>query len=222
MTNNVFIDSANIKGKYLSVADATCEESPEIERLQKLLPPKLQNKVMLQGTTEIKPPLIKCEKVSRQAQFQIQIDLVCWEQIPINQRNLLFWHEVASIQNKTIHKNNWERAFIAMGLCGALVEVGTQNIFLLSLALTMSGLAGYQLYQRNFGERRLKEATQADQKAIALAIDFGYTLPKAYKSLSKALKTLISQTSKKWLQAHYKARLQVLKVNASKSGMGNG
>lgn len=216
MTNNVFIDSANINCKYLSVADNLTEESPEIERLQKLLPPQLQNRVMLQGTAEIKPPLIKCEKVSRQGQFQIQIDLICWETIPIDQRNLLFWHEVARIQNKTIHKNNWEIAFIAMGLCGSLVEVGTQNILLLSLALTVSGLAGYQLYQRNLGERSLKEATKADQEAIALAIHFGYTLPKAYKSLSKALKTLISQTSKKWLQAHYKARLQVLKV------MGNG
>lgn len=216
MTNNVFIDSANIKGKYLSVADNLTEESPEIERLQKLLPPKLQNRVRLQGTAEIKPPLIKCEKVSRQGQFQIQIDLICWEQMPIDQRNLLFWHEVARIQNKTIHKNNWEIAFIAMSLCSALVEVGTQNILLLSLALTVSGLAGYQLYQRNLGERSLKDATKADQEAIALAIHFGYTLPKAYKSLSKALKTLISQTSKKWLQAHYKARLQVLKV------MGNG
>jgi len=215
MTNNVFIDSANINCKYLSVADNLTEESPEIERLQKLLPPQLQNRVMLQGTTEIKPPLIKCEKVSRQGQFQIQIDLICWEQMPIDQRNLLFWHEVARIQNKTIHKNNWEIAFIAIGLCSALVEVGTQNILLLSLALTMSGLAGYQLYQRNLGERSLKEATKADQEAIALAIHFGYTLPKAYKSLSKSLKTLISQTSKKSLQAHYKTRLQVLKVKGN-------
>lgn len=215
MTNNVFIDSANINCKYLSVADNLTEESPEIKRLQKLLPPQLQNRVMLQGTAEIKPPLIKCEKVTRQGKFQIQIDLICWETIPIDQRNLLFWHEVARIQNKTIHKNNWEIAFIAMGLCGSLVEVGTQNILLLSLALTVSGLAGYQLYQRNLGERSLKDATQADQEAIALAIHFGYTLPKAYKSLSKALKTLISQTSKKWLQAHYKARLQVLKVKGN-------
>lgn len=215
MTNNVFIDSANINCKYLSVADNLTEESPEIKRLQKLLPPQLQNRVMLQGTAEIKPPLIKCEKVTRQGKFQIQIDLICWETIPIDQRNLLFWHEVARIQNKTIHKNNWEIAFIVIGLCSALVEVGTQNILLLSLGLTMSGLAGYQLYQRNLGERSLKDATQADQEAIALAIHFGYTLPKAYKSLSKALKTLISQTSKKWLQAHYKARLQVLKVKGN-------
>jgi hypothetical protein len=188
----------------------------ELQRLNKLLPPQLKNRVILQGTTEIKPPLIKCEKVSRQGQFQIQIDLICWEQIPIDQRNLLFWHEVARIQNKTIHKNNWEKAFIAIGLCGGLLEVGSHNILLLSLALTISGLAGYQLYQRHHGERRLKEATQADQEAIALAIDFGYTLPKAYKSLSKALEFLISQTSKKWLQGHYKARLQVLKVNAKR------
>lgn len=222
MIKKMFIDSANIDGKYLSVADNLTEEIPERERLQKLLHPQFKNRVMIQGTTEIKPPLIKCEKVSRQGQFQIQIDLICWEQMPIDQRNLLFWHEVARIQNKTIHKNNWEIAFIAMGLCAALVEVGTHNILLLSLALTVSGLAGYQLYQRNCGECSLKDATQADQEAIALAIDFGYTLPKAYKSLSKALKTLISQTSKKWLQAHYKARLQVLKVNANRVVMGNG
>jgi hypothetical protein len=214
MIKNIPFHSEN--RQQLSLAKAMIDENAEIQRLKKLLPPQLKNRVILQGTTEIKPPLIKCEKVSRQGQFQIQIDLICWEQMPIAQRNLLFWHEVARIQNKTIHKNNWEKAFIAIGLCAGLFEVGTQNILLLSLALTMSGLAGYQLYQRNCGECRLKEATQADQEAIALAIDFGYTLTKAYKSLRKALQFLMSQTSKKWLQGHYKARLQVLKVNANR------
>ncbi|MFB8789464.1 MAG: hypothetical protein U7123_11575 [Potamolinea sp.] len=38
----MFIDSANIDGKYLSVADNLTEEIPERERLQKLLPPQLQ------------------------------------------------------------------------------------------------------------------------------------------------------------------------------------
>lgn len=222
MTKILLINSANIDCMTSSVSDAMTVKVSELQRLKTLLPSQLHNRVILQGTTEINPTLIKCERVvGSKGKVQIQIDLIRWEQLAIDQRNLLFWHEVARIQKNTIHKDSWEMASLAMGLSAALVEVFSQNILLLSLALTVSGIAVHRLYQRNRGERSLREATEADQDAIALAICFGYTLPKAYKSLSKALKTLSVQTSKKWLQAKYKARLQVLKVNATRGVIGN-
>ncbi|MEO9124081.1 MAG: hypothetical protein ABI262_05185, partial [Microcoleus sp.] len=67
------------------------------------------------------------------------------------------------------------------------------------------------------GDKSLKEAVDADEKALALATRFGYTLPNAYKSLGSALKTLIEQTSKKQQRAKYEARLQALKRNAAKA-----
>lgn len=199
------------------VDSAVTVEISELQRLNKLLLPKLQNFVTIKQTTEINPPLIKSEKVSRKGNVEIQVDLIRWEQLPIDQRNLLFWHEVARIQNNTVHQASWEIIVLSMGLSGALVESITQNILLVSLALTVSGLAGYQLYRRNRGERSLREATAADEEAIAIATRFGYSLPKAYKSLSMALKTLNAQTSQKWLQKKYKVRLQVLKVSAAKA-----
>jgi type II secretory pathway component PulF len=78
-------------------------------------------------------------------------------------------------------------------------------------------MVGYHLYQRNSGERSLREATAADKDAIALATRFGYTLSQAYISLGRALKTLIAQTPKQRLRAKYEARLQVLKLGAAKA-----
>jgi len=143
--------------------------------------------------------------------------LIRWEQLAIDQRNLLFWHEVAKIQNDTIPRDGWEMAALAIGLGGAVGELWVQDGLLLILALALCGVSGYRLYQKNNGEKTLKEAIEADEKAIALATRFGYSLPNAYKSLGSALKTLVEQTSKKRQRAKYEARLQALKRSASKA-----
>ena len=39
------------------------------------------------------PPLITCEELGKD-QVEIQVDLLKWEQLALDQRNLLFWHEV--------------------------------------------------------------------------------------------------------------------------------
>ncbi|NER04825.1 MAG: DUF3318 domain-containing protein, partial [Okeania sp. SIO3C4] len=130
---------------------------------------------------------------------------------------LLFWHEVSRIQNDTIPRDGWEMAALAIGLGGAVGELWVQDGLLLVLALALCGVSGYRLYQKNNGERNLKEAIEADDKAIALATRFGYSLPNAYKSLGSALKTLIEQTPKKRQRAKYEARLQALKRGATKA-----
>jgi hypothetical protein len=97
---------------------------------------------------------------------EIQIDLVKWEQLALDQRNLLFWHEVARIQNDTIPKDGWEMAALAIGLGGAVGELWVQDGLLLLLALGLCGVSGWRLYQKNNGEKTLKAATEADEKAI--------------------------------------------------------
>lgn len=191
-------------------------EMSELRRLRTLLPPELQSWVTVEANTAVNPPVVTCEEIGKD-QVEIQVDLVRWEQLARDQRNLLFWHEVARIQNDSIPKDGWEMAALAVGLGGAVGELWVQDGVLLLLALALSGVAGYRLYQRNNSERSLKEAVDADEKAIALATRFGYKLPAAYKSLGSALKALIEQTPGKRARAKYEARLQALKHSAAKA-----
>lgn len=188
----------------------------ELRRLKGLLPPELQSWVTVETSTAVNPPLITSEEVGKD-QIEIQIDLAKWDQLATDQRNLLFWHEVARVQNDTIPRDGWEMAALAIGLGGAVGELWVQDGLLLLLAMALSGVAGWRLWVKNNGERTFKEATEADEKAIALATRFGYTLPNAYKSLGSALKVLIDQTPGKRKRAKYEARLQALKQSAARA-----
>ena len=188
----------------------------ELRRLKNLLPPELQSWVMVEGSTEVNPPLIRCEEIGKD-QVEIQVDLPKWDQLAIDQRNLIFWHEVARIQNDTIPRDGWEMAALAIGLGGAVGELWVQDGLLLVLALALCGVSGWRLYQKNNGDRTMAEAYEADEKAIALATRFGYTLPNAYKSLGSALKTLVEQTPSKRQRSKYEARLSALKRSANKA-----
>jgi len=191
-------------------------EMIELRRLKGLMPPELQSWVSIEGTTEVNPPLIRTEEIGKD-QVEIQIDLVKWDQLAIDQRNLLFWHEVARVQSDTIPKDGWEMAALAIGLGGAVGELWVQDVLLLLLAVTLCGVSGYRLYQKNSGEKQLKQILDADEKAIGLATRFGYTLPNAYKSLGSALKALIDQTPSKRQRGKYERRLQALKRSANKA-----
>lgn len=183
----------------------------ELDRLKSLLPNKLEYLVIITKAKEVKPALIKTKKVEKN-RCAIQIDLIRWQELNLDQQNLLFWYEVALIQNQAIASTNWERLVLSIGLGSSLLEVVAQNVILLSAYLLVTGLVAYQLYQQHWGEKSLKKLTQADQGAIALAIQFGYPLPKAYLSLQSALQTLIQQTPDKLIKARYATRLQVLQI----------
>lgn len=198
-----------------ATASARAEMS-ELRRLKTLLPPELQSWVMVEGTTEVNPPLIRCEELGKD-EVEIQVDLAKWENLAMDQRNLLFWHEVARIQNDTIPREGWEMAALAIGLGGAVGELWVQDGLLLLLALSLCGISGYRLWQKNNGEKQLKELIEADEKAIALATRFGYSLRNAYKSLGSALKTMIEQTPNRRQRKKYEERLQALRRSANKA-----
>ena len=191
-------------------------EINELRRLKTLLPPELQSWVIVEGSTEVNPPLIRCEELGKD-EIEIQIDLPKWDNLAIDQRNLLFWHEVAKIQNDTIPREGWEMAALAIGLGGAVGELWVQDGLLLFLALTLCGISGYRLWQKNNNEKTIIEAIEADEKAISLATRFGYSLPNAYKSLGSALKTLIEQTPSRRNRKKYEERLQALRKSAAKA-----
>jgi len=198
-----------------ATASAQAEMS-ELRRLKGLLPPELQSWVMVEGTTEVNPPLVRSEEIGKD-EIEIQIDLAKWENLAIDQRNLLFWHEVARIQNDTVPKEGWEMAALAIGLGGAVGELWVQDGLLLLLALGLCGVSGYRLWQKNNSKRAIDEAIEADRKAISLATRFDYTLPNAYKSLGSALKKLIEQTPNARQRKKYEERLQALRKSASQA-----
>ena len=191
-------------------------EINELRRLKTLLPPELQSWVIVEGSTEVNPPLIRSEEIGKD-EIEIQIDLAKWDNLALDQRNLLFWHEVARVQNDTIPREGWEMAALAIGLGGAVGELWVQDGLLLLLALALCGISGYRLWQKNSSEKTLTEAIEADEKAIALATRFGYSLPNAYKSLGSALKTLIEMTPSRRKRKKYEERLQFLRRSAAKA-----
>ena len=191
-------------------------EMNELRRLKTLLPPELQSWVMIEASTEVNPPLIRTEELGKD-EVEIQIDLAKWENLAIDQRNLMFWHEVARIQNDTIPRDGWEMAALAIGLGGAVGELWVQDGLLLLLALGLCGISGYRLWQKNNGEKNLKEAMEADEKAIIIATRFGYSMKNAYQSLGSAFKTLIEQTPNRSQRKKYEERLQALRRSAAKA-----
>ena len=188
----------------------------ELRRLKTLLPPELKSWVTVEAATAVNPLLITSEEIGKD-QVEVQVDLVKWDQLALDQRNLLFWHEVARVQNDTIPRDGWEMAALAIGLGGAVGELWVQDGLLLFLALGLCGVSGWRLFQRNNGQKTLKESVDADERAIALATRFGYTLPNAYKSLGSALKVMIEQTPKKKQRRKYESRLDALKKSAAKA-----
>ncbi|PSB12259.1 hypothetical protein C7B62_02260 [Pleurocapsa sp. CCALA 161] len=190
-------------------------EINELRRLKTLLPPELQSWVIVEGSTEVNPPLIRSEEIGKD-EIEIQIDLAKWDSLAIDQRNLLFWHEVARVQNDTIPKEGWEMAALAIGLGGAVGELWVQDGLLLLLAMSLCGISGYRLWQKNSNEKTIAEAIEADEKAIALATRFGYSLPNAYKSLASALRSLIEMTPSRRKRKKYEERLQALRRAASR------
>lgn len=199
-----------------SYASAARADLSELRRLKTLLPPELRSWVTIEAATSVDPPLITSEEIGRD-QVEVQVDLAKWDALALDQRNLLFWHEVARVQNDTIPRDGWEMAALAIGLGGAVGELWVQDGLLLLLALALCSVSGWRLYQRNNGQKTLREAIEADEKAITLATRFGYTLPNAYKSLGSALKVLIEQTPKKKARKRYESRLDALKKSAAKA-----
>lgn len=188
----------------------------ELRRLKSLLPPELRSWVTVEASPGVNPVLITSEEIGKD-QVEVQIDLVKWDALALDQRNLMFWHEVARVQNDTIPKDGWEMAALAIGLGGAVGELWVQDGLLLLLALGLCGVSGWRLFKRNNNEKTLKDAIEADEKAIALATRFGYTLPNAYKSLGSALKILIEQSPKKAQRKKYESRLDALKKSAARA-----
>lgn len=164
---------------------------------------------------QITSKLIWIKKLNAK-RYQIEIDFHDWQEIDIDYRNLLFWHEVAKIQQHSVDSQRWQLVVFATGLVMSMFEINSQQVLLLAIYLLLTLVAGWQLYQNHRGESYLRAATQADQGAIILAQQFGYPLPKAYRSLRGGIKILLKRSPKNLLAKQYQTRCQVLEINAIK------
>ena len=188
----------------------------EIRRLQDLLPPELQAWVKVLNADGVRPPIIASEEAGGD-EVVILIDMVRWERMAEDQRNLLYWHEVARIQNDAVPKDGWEVAALAIGLGGAVGELWVQNGLLFVLALGICGVAGFQLWRKGTSKKDIRNLIEADQGAVRLAVRNGYPLPAAYKSLGSALKIMMSDSSKGRSRTLIEKRLDALRSEANKA-----
>ena len=95
----------------------------ELQRLKGLLPPEMQSWVFVEAAAAVEPVLITLEEIGRD-EVEIQVDLDAWDNLALDHRNLLFWHEVGRIQNDTIPRDGWEMAALAIGLGAPSVNSG--------------------------------------------------------------------------------------------------
>ncbi len=97
----------------------------ELQRLKGLLPPEMQSWVFVEAAAAVEPALITLEEIGRD-EVEIQVDLDAWDDLALDHRNLLFWHEVGRVQNDTIPRDGWEMAALAIGL--GEIELDGKNL----------------------------------------------------------------------------------------------
>jgi Protein of unknown function (DUF3318) len=186
----------------------------EITRLKSLIPDRLQQIVQIECSIDAQPKLLVTRRIARD-RYLIQFDRRKWQSLDLDLQNLLFWHELARIDNGSIccHRSTYITLATSLGL--GCIDLPTQNIGMLVSALLIAGLAGYKLYQNQLGEQHLRQLTTADRDAIDFAVEFGYDRQTA----GELLKSAISQTQTKLFSrssmnsTRYAARLQVLNLS---------
>ncbi|PSB00578.1 DUF3318 domain-containing protein [Merismopedia glauca] len=109
----------------------------ELKRLEKLLPNDLLPLVAIAiqqrtsaSSTDSRLTLIRTKRLDRKS-YRIEIDGNSWQEIDLDYRNLLFWHEVARIQQHSIASYPWELIVFAAGLGMSMIEVTSQQVLLL-------------------------------------------------------------------------------------------
>jgi hypothetical protein len=187
----------------------------ETSRLKNLLPIGWVNKISILDIADIKnrwgkPSIITTNKKTDNA-FLIVIDFRRWQYFDEDARNLLWWHELALIQQHSIKSYRQTIITGITGLALATSQILSQDVVMLSIGLTIAGMSIFQLYQNRRGERYIRQITQADQGAIAIAKQFGYSTTAASGILHAAFKILAAQSTGQAAKV-YCTRLQVLDI----------
>ena len=183
----------------------------EIARLKIMIPDGVQDLVEIELLSTAKGLLIATHKIDRCC-CQIQIDSSRWQSLDTDLRNLLFWHEIAKIQNGAVQSDRGIYIAMAVGMSIASLDLFAQNIGLLTTSLLIAGSASFRLYQRHIGEHSLQQLTTADRDAIELAVQFGYDREIACDLLKAAIHTTTSRSPNRLSRDRSATRLQVLSL----------
>jgi hypothetical protein len=194
----------------------------EISRLKNSSPVGWSNKISIldisgKRSRWDKPSIITTNKKAGNL-FLIVIDFRQWYYFDEDARNLLWWHELALIQQHSIKSHRQTVITGITGLALATSQILSQDVVMLSIGLTITGLSIFQLYQNQRGERYIRQITQADQGAIAIAKQFGYSTASASAALHSALKILAVQATGQTAKV-CRTRLQVLDICNSVNAM---
>jgi Protein of unknown function (DUF3318) len=196
----------------MAIATPNIVRGQEVERLTRSIPPQLSDLVEIELFAKVRSPLIVTHRIER-SRFQIQIDLIYWQSLDIDLRNLLFWHEIAKIQNGAIGSDRSEYIAITVGLSIASIDLFAQNVGLLATSLLVAGVASFRLYQKRMGEEHLLLLTTADRCAIELAVQHGYDRSTAHELLKSAIKITTNRTKNRFDRDRSATRLQVLSLS---------
>jgi hypothetical protein len=199
----------------------------EHSRLGRLIPPDWPERIVIcaspgqsrkSGWLKNSTVLITTRQRVDQS-FSIAIHPQRWHKLEEHVRNLLWWHELARIQQHTVGTDRrlliWGAGFFGL----TVVPLAVQDVILLSIGLTVTGLAGFWYYQDHYGEQYLCSLTRADWGAITLATQFGYSPRLAYESLQSALKIMVAQVTTGNLAKVYRTRLEVLEITGRENNI---
>jgi Protein of unknown function (DUF3318) len=196
----------------MAVAIPNIANRQEIERLRLLIPDRLKHVIEVTSSVDLQSQSIFVQRREHHC-CQIQIDSIQWHGLDIDVRNLLFWHEVARIDNGSIRSDRSEYMAISISLGIAALDLFTQNIGLLTTSLLVAGLAGFRLYQKHLGEQNLQRLTTADRDAIELAVKFGYERSTARDLLTLAIQITSRRSHGKFSRDRSATRLQVISLS---------
>ncbi len=182
----------------------------EIQRLAELLPQELQSKVVIESAKQAgSKSVITCS--TKQKELSVQINFSNWQLFSVDQRNLLFWDEIANIQSSRSCAIVKDKVF-KIALISLFVELFSQNLAGAIVALIIVSLGMFDLYQKKWGEQFFKKITAADRDAVEMAKEFGYSLTQAQDSLYSAIELLVKYKFSQDNLRRDQVRLRVLEM----------
>jgi hypothetical protein len=186
-----------------------------IERLESLIPKDLNHWIEITAANrqeQISP--LQSYFIGR-SEVEICINSKQWDHFSTDQQNLLFFHELGQLRNQSLNRGGWEPLGFAIALGASVGDIWVQSSMLLICAGGMTVLLGYKIFEKNNQAVKSETAIAADEQAIDIATEMGYSLPNAYKSLGSGLKTLIERSRDTDQRKIYEKRLQALRRSAA-------
>ncbi|NJK99780.1 MAG: DUF3318 domain-containing protein [Spirulinaceae cyanobacterium RM2_2_10] len=141
----------------------------------------------------------------------VQINFDLWQELPLEQRDLLFLRAVTWLVGIKWLKPDWYQGLALAGVVGTAVELSQGDAMGVLVAGGLSAIAVRQLWQSFRGAQR---EVEADEGAIATAQRRGYSRAAAAANLLAALEATARLEGRRGLSFREALRAQNLRVLA--------